>query len=222
LQQSSFDFPFLDHYLDDDFLTSKENLKAFNFVSDYTKSNNDLPKAFAVYGKKHSGKSHLAHVWERSMNAEILKLDDLEDFEVASQIEDGKAYIIEDVDTLDNQVVLFHAFNIALEKGCFLMLTSSVTLSEIKYDFADLESRLKNVFAIKIDEPEIDLVKMLLVKSFAAKQLMVEDKVIDFLAKNIDRSYEKIGRASKLLEFYCFEQKRKITVSLVNEVLSQI
>jgi len=221
LRQSSFNFPFIDHYLDDDFLVSEENSKAFNFISNYDKNNDILPKIFAIYGKKHCGKAHLAHIWQRKMSAEFLDLEKLEDFEIASHIEKNQAYIVENIGQITNQIALFHIFNIVAEKNCYLMLTSHINLGQIKYNFADLSSRLKNIFTIEIKDPEIDFIKMLLIKQFSAKQLMIEDKVIDYLAKNIDRNYEAVMQISKLLEFYCFEEKRKITIPFVSNVLEK-
>lgn len=224
--QSSFNFPFLDNYRDDDFLLSKANEQAFDFVNNYDqieqKKEGDFAKIFALIGKKSSGKSHLCHIWRRKMNAEFLKLNLLKDFELAGQIEPKKAYIIENIEEITNQIALFHIFNIAIERDCYLMLTCNINFSEMEFNFSDLKSRLQNIFTIEIQDPDIDFVKMLLVKQFSNRQLMVEDKVIDYLAKNTDRDYDKIVKISKLLEFYCFEQKRKITIPFVTHVLDKM
>ena len=219
--QTSFDFPFSNQYLDEEFLLSESNIKAFNFILNYNLNDKNLPKIFAIYGKKNSGKTHLSYIWQRKVNAEFLNIDDLKDYEIANNIEENNSYIIENIEKIKNQTVLFHIFNIIVEKNCNLMLTSSLDLKQIQYDFADLESRLKNIVSIKIKEPDTDFVKMLLIKQFANKQLFVEDQVIDYLAKNIDRDYEKIMQIAKLLEFYCFEEKRKITIPFVSDVLEK-
>ena len=220
--QTSFDFPFLDHYLSSDFLVSAENSTAYNFISNYNLQNQNLPRIFALWGKNSCGKTHLAHIWQRRMAAEFLRIEEIEDCEIANFISSNQCYIVEDVENIQNQIVLFHLFNIIIEKNCCLMLTSNVALNRIEYDFADLASRLKNVFAIEIKDPEIDFIKMLLVKQFAIKQLLVEDKVIDFLAKNIDRNYQRIMEIVRLLEFYCFEEKRKITIPFITEILGKL
>jgi chromosomal replication initiation ATPase DnaA len=222
LSQSSFDFPFLDHYLDDDFLSAPENSKAFEFISNYNSQNKDLPNIFVISGKRFCGKTHLACIWQRKLKAEFLKIDSLEDFEAAGQIEENCSYIIENIEEISNQTVLFHIFNIAAEKNCNLMLTSGMPINQIKYDFADLSSRLKNVFAMNIADPDIEFIQMLLIKQFALRQLRIDDRVIDYIAKNIDRSYESVVQISKLLEFYCFEKKKTITVPFVSEVLKSI
>jgi chromosomal replication initiation ATPase DnaA len=128
-------------------------------------------------------------------------------------------YIIEDIDKISAQKILLHIYNLINEQGAYLLLTSTVELNNIKYQTADLASRLKNIFSVHIKEPEINLIKMLLMKNFSAKQLAVEENVIDYLAANIERSFVAISQITKMLEFYCFEEKRKITIPLASRVI---
>ena len=78
MRQTSFDFPLLDNYLDDDFLIFAENSKAFKFVSEFDKNNQNLPKIFAIFGDRASGKTHLAYIWQRKMGAEFLRIDNFD------------------------------------------------------------------------------------------------------------------------------------------------
>lgn len=220
--QSSFDFPFLDRYLDCDFIASKENERAFNFIQNYDIKNHNLPKIFAIYGEHSCGKTHLAHIWQRKMNGSFLSVNNLQEGEIVSQIESNKSYIIEDIESVKNQIIMFDIFNIILEKNCSLLLTSNKNPELIKYNLADLASRIRNVFAIEIQRPESEFIKILLIKKLADKQLKIDDKIIDFLAKNLDRSYLKIEQFIKLVEFYSFERKEKITQKFVKELLQQI
>ena len=218
MSQISFNFPLIDRYLDDDFICCKENETAFNFIQNYHNKINNIANIFTIYGKNNSGKSHLAHIWQRKMNAIFIDIDSLKDFDIAGYIENNKSYIIKNIDQIQNQINLFHLFNIINEKNCHLMLTSNVNLNKIQYQFKDLESRLKNIFTIEIKDPDIELVKMLLIKQFSMRQLSVESRVIDYIAKNIDRNYDEIVKVSRLLEFYCFEKNKNITIPFVSEI----
>lgn len=219
MRQTSFDFPLLDNYLDDDFLIFAENSKAFKFVSEFDKNNQNLPKIFAIFGDRASGKTHLAYIWQRKMGAEFLRIDNFDNIKISNQIEEGHAYIIENLEEIKNQKALFHIFNAIVEKNGFLLVTANSSLNHLKYHFDDVASRFKNIFSIEIKNPQIELTKMLLIKQFAIRQLFVEDKVIDYLAKNIDRNYGMIVQISKLLELYCFEQKQKITIPFISKIL---
>lgn len=222
MSQISFDFEPQNFYLEKDFLLSKENLSAFNFIVNYNSQKLDLPRIFSIFGKKFCGKTYLAKIWQRKLDAEFLDLKNIKNFEIIDYLEPNKAYIIEDIDEITNHNALFHIFNVASEKNCYLMLTSNCSLQNIDYNFSDLSSRLKNVYDIKINDPELEFIKMLLIKHFANMQLKIEDKVVDYLAKNLDRSYEKIMQISKLLQFYCFEEKRKITIPFSAKILKRV
>jgi chromosomal replication initiation ATPase DnaA len=217
--QLSFDFPFQDKYLPEDFIVSACNQAAFEFVQNYNSNDENLPKIFAVRAPKLAGKTYLANIWQRKLDAEFLNLKELENTNLIRLIRAKRFYIIEDIDQIKNQELLLQIFNLAQEKSSFLLLTSSTNLSRVGLKIQDLNSRLKNVFTLEIREPDDHLIKMLLIKNFSAKQLKVSDKVIDFLAKNLQRSFAAIFDMVKLLEFYSLEKKRNITVMLAKEVL---
>jgi chromosomal replication initiation ATPase DnaA len=217
--QLSFDFPIQEKYLPGDFLVSGCNESAFDFVVNYDPDNQSSPKIFAIKAPKFAGKSYLANIWSKTHKAEFLDLRDLENINLIKRIRAKSFYIIENVDEIKNQELLLQIFNLAQEKSSFLMMTSKSDLFSLGYAINDLNSRLKNVFQIDIGKPDDDLIKMLLIKNFSAKQLKIEDKVIDFLSKNLKRDFATVFDVVKLLEFYSLEKKRNITIPLVKEVI---
>ncbi len=217
--QLSFDFPFQEKFLPDDFVVSSCNKSAFDFVRNYSPRNDKTPRTFCISAPESGGKTYLANIWRRKFDAEILNLKDLENVNLVRTIKAQRFYIIEDVDSIKNRELLLHVFNLIQEKLAFLMMTSSASLSLIDFRIDDLNSRLKNVFEIEISKPDDDLIKMLLVKNFSEKQLKVESKVIDFIIQNLHRDFVSIFDMVKLLEFYSQEKKRNITIPLVKEVM---
>ncbi len=219
--QLSFDFPFQDKYLPEDFIVSACNQMAFEFVSNYDCDCQTTPKIFAITSPKLAGKTYLANIWQKKIDAEFLNLKELEHTNLIGLIRAKRCYIIEDIDQIKNQELLLQIFNLVQEKSSFLLLTSSVNLNRVGLKIKDLNSRLKNIFNLEIKEPDDHLIKMLLIKNFAAKQLKISDKVVDFLAKNLQRTFAAIFDVVKLLEFYSLEKKRNITIPLAREVLKK-
>jgi chromosomal replication initiation ATPase DnaA len=219
--QLSFDFPFEDKYLIEDFIVSSSNQFVFNFIRNYNIDDTALPKIFAIIAPELAGKTYLSNIWQKKLSAEFLDLDDLIDTNLVKFIQPRKYYIIEDIDKIKNNELLLEIFNIVQAKYSFLLLTSSVNLNQVGLKVKDLNSRLKNVFELSIVKPDDDLIKMLLIKNFAEKQLLVSDKVVNFLIKNLHRSFSAIFDIVKLLEFYSLEKKRKITTLLAKEVLKK-
>lgn len=219
--QLCFNFPSQDKFPPEDFITSSCNNAAFAFVKNYNPNNKTTPKIFAIIAPKFAGKTYLANIWQKKMGAEFLDLTELKTANLTQLIKANQPYILEDIDQIKEQELLLEIFNLAQEKSSFLMLTSKINLNHLGLKIKDLNSRLKNVFCLNISKPDDDLIKMLLIKNFANKQLKVNNKVIDFLTKNLNRSFDAIFDMVKLLEFYSQEKKRKITILLAKEVLSK-
>ncbi len=219
--QLSFNFPFQEKYLSEDFVVSLCNKAAFEFVQNYDSGSETSPKIFAISAPKLAGKSYLANIWYKKVGAEFLNLSDLKNVNLIKFIKAKKFYIIEDIDEIKNQELLLQIFNLIQEKLGYLLITSAVDLSQVGVKIKDLNSRLKNVFQLEISRPDDELIKMLLTKNFAAKQLKVEGRVIDFLTQNLHRDFASISDIVRLLEFYSLEKKRNITIPLAKEILVQ-
>ncbi|MES2677761.1 MAG: DnaA/Hda family protein [Pseudomonadota bacterium] len=219
--QLSFNFPFQEKYLAEDFVVSPCNEAAFEFIQNYDLQNESAPKTFAILAPKLAGKSYLANIWSKKVEAEFLHLTDLKNVNLIKFIKAKKFYIIEDIDEIKNPELLLQIFNLIQEKLGYLLITSSVNLSLVGLKIKDLNSRLKNVFQLEIERPDDELIKMLLTKNFAAKQLKVEGRVIDFLTQNLNRDFASIYDIVRLLEFYSLEKKRNITVPLAKEILAR-
>jgi len=217
--QLSFNFPFQEKYLPENFVVSTCNRLPWQFIKNYDPSNELLPKIFAISAPKLAGKSYLANIWCKKVEAEFLFLEDLKKANLVQLIKAKKFYIIEDIDEIDNQELLLQIFNLIQEKLAHLMITSKVNLGQLGIKIKDLNSRLKNVFQLEINAPDDDFIKMLLIKNFATKQLQIDGRVIDFLTQNLHRDFANIFDIVRLLEFYSLEKKRNITIPLVKEVI---
>ncbi len=220
--QLTFNFPFLDKYLIEDFIVSSCNQTAFDFIKKYHLKDKNLPKIFAILAPKLGGKTYLAKIWQRKFAAEFLCLEELENVNLFELIKPKKFYIIEDISENNNPELLLQIFNLIQEKSASLLLTSDSVLGYDTSNIKDLDSRLRNVFSLEISSPDDALIRMLLSKNFAVKQLKVETKVIDFLVKNLGRSFADISNISKLLEFYSLERKCNINIALVREIIKAI
>ena len=111
---------------------------------------------------------------------------------------------------------LFHIINFVKENKKKLLMTSRKPISEIKIQLEDLKSRLNSILEAKINQPDDELVRLLLIKIFNDKQLKVNPAVINYLLRRIDRSYESINNFVKKIDEFSLEKGRKITVNLVS------
>ena len=211
-----------DIFAKEDFLIVAENLSAFNaltkFCSQSDFANSKFP-ALILKGPKSCGKTHLLHFLGHKVGAEFLNKDNISTVNPVNFFEKNSFYILEDVENIKDEELILRLFNSALEAEAFLIISSSKTL---KFTIKDLESRLQNLFLVEIENPDLDTITQLLMNLFSRKQINLSRPVIDFVSNNIERSYEAILLAVKLIEFHTQEDGKALKMPKIREIFSLI
>ena len=127
--------------------------------------------------------------------------------------------VIEDLQDLEHEESLFHLINFAKEKNFALLITSEKNLNEFNFEYPDLSSRLKAFMIAHLDEPDDDLLAAYIMKNFSDKQLSLSPDVIKFIIARAERSFAFIQSLINELDKKSLEEKRKITIPLVKEIL---
>lgn len=140
-----------------------------------------------------SGKSHLVEIWRLASGAAIIEANELRDGAVPGLVSSG-AVAVENLHAgpLD-EPVLFHLLNLAGERGAPVLLTSRVWAAALPVRLADLASRLRAARPVELGEPDDDLLRRVLVKLFADRQIAVDAAVVEFIALRMERSLAGAG-----------------------------
>ena len=72
---------------------------------------------------------------------------------------------------------------------------------------------------IKIDLPPDDLIRVIISKTFSDKQINLSNKNLEFIIKNIERSYEKIFQFIKDIDNISLSTGKSININLIKKVL---
>ena len=99
------------------------------------------------------------------------------------------------------------------------MIISERPFNEFKFSLKDLESRSKNCLIAKIGQPDDELIRILLSKSFSDKQIFVDNKLIDFTVKRISRSYGKIFEFIYKVDEISLKKKKSIDLKTIKKIL---
>ena len=75
----------------------------------------------------------------------------------------------------------------------YLIMSSLVPIKNFNVKLKDLSSRFTSFVEVGINLPTDDLLRVILTKNFSDKQIKITKKNIEYILKNIDRSYEKIN-----------------------------
>lgn len=168
-------------------------------------------------GPEGSGKSHLAAVWAHAAGARLIAARALEEANVPSALATG-ALVVEDIaaGTFD-ETALFHLLNLAREHKAFVLLTARTV--PVTFAIPDLASRLKALPVVSMTSPDDALLRALLVKLFADRQLAVDEALIGYVAARIERSFAAARAAVARLDHEAMRHKRPLTRAFAAEIL---
>jgi len=127
--------------------------------------------------------------------------------------------VIDNFDKNIDENYIFTLFNFVDQNNKYLLINSEKPINEINFDLADLNSRAKNCLIAKIDKPDDELIKVLLSKSFSDRQIIINNKLIDFIAKRIARSYGKIFEFIYKIDEMSLKKKKSIDLKIIKNVL---
>lgn len=208
----------LDHaisYAREDFLEGPSNAKALALIERWP----DWPgRLIALIGPEGSGKSHLAAIWAGLSGARVIAAKRLGDADLPSALATG-ALVVEDIDTPDlDERALFHLINLAREEGADVLFTARVSPPSLSVGIRDLQSRLRMLPVVELEAPDDALLRALIVKLAADRQLAVDEGVVNYLANRIERSFTGAHRAVALLDEEALRRHRPVTRALAAEL----
>jgi len=207
----------LDHaesYAREDFLVGSCNEGPFRLICSWP----DWPaNALAVVGPEGSGKTHLAMTWAAMAGARIISARALRDAEVPTALATG-ALVVEDAAAGADDRALFHLINLAREDNAALLFTARGMPPTWPVAIPDLLSRLRALPVVTLRAPDDAMLRAVIVKLAADRQLALDDSVVAFIATRIERSFAAARAAVIALDNEALRQSRAPTRALAAEI----
>ena len=208
----------LDHaesFAREDFFVGPSNAQALALVEAWP----DWPApALVLAGPEGSGKSHLAAIWAETAGARFLSARALAASGLPAALATG-ALVVEDAPARPDERALFHLINLTREHEAWLLVTASTPPAQWKVALPDLLSRLRAIPTATLEPPDDALLRAVLVKLFADRQLAVDEGLIGFIATRIERSFAAARAAVDALDREALRQQRPVTRALAAETL---
>jgi chromosomal replication initiation ATPase DnaA len=200
----------------EDFLSGPPNASALALIECWPAWPN---RSVILAGPEGSGKSHLAAVWADAAGARVVGARALEPGMVPRALATG-AVVVEDLlpGAFDERA-LFHLLNLAREDEAFVLLTTRIPPAEWRMALRDLASRLQALLTVSLAPPDDALLRAVLVKLFADRQIGVDENLIGYLATRMERSFAAARAIVAKLDAESMGRKRPLTRALAAEVL---
>jgi chromosomal replication initiation ATPase DnaA len=210
----------LDHvesYAREDFLSGPSNEAALALIDSWP----DWPaRAVALVGPEGAGKTHLATIWAAAAGARVVSGRHLGETDLPAALATG-ALVVEDAAAVEDERTLFHLINLAREEGAFLLFTARTMPSLWRVNLPDLVSRLRALPTVTLDGPDDTLLRGVLLKVAADRQLTLDDSVVRYLLTHVERSFAAARGAVIALDEESLRQGRPPSRALAAEMFRE-
>jgi len=211
-----------DNFSREDFLVGPGNAAALQLVDSWP---HWPARTVALIGPEGSGKSHLATIWAGLAGGRRLASRALDEAAVPAAVSTG-ALVIEragsdDLHDIDEHA-MFHLLNLVQEQRAFLLVTARTAPAGWPIGLPDLASRLRALPVVTLAAPDDAMLRAVLVKLFADRQLAVDDGLISFLMVRIERSFAAARAVVAQLDREALRRQRPVTRALAGEILGSI
>ncbi|HEX4043820.1 MAG TPA: DnaA/Hda family protein [Xanthobacteraceae bacterium] len=207
----------LDHaesYAREDFLAGPSNESALALIDAWPDWS---AHAVALVGPEGSGKTHLATIWAAAAGARVVSGRSLGEVDPRAALATG-ALVVEDAEHVGDEHALFHLINMAREEGAFLLFTARTVPSLWPVAIADVVSRLRAMPVAAMQAPDDALLRGVIIKLAADRQMQLDESVVGYLSNHIERSFAAARAAVIALDREALRQGRPPSRTLAAEL----
>ncbi len=175
----------------------------------------------ALWGEAGCGKTHLLQLWARDHDAWLLPGTALRGLP-ALPASDAGGIAIDDADAATDEHALLHLLNAAREQRLPVLLAGRDAPSRWMVALPDLASRLRATPAVALGRPDEALLRILLLRLLAERQLAVAQPVVEWLLLRLPRRADAMREAARLLDQAALACGTGVTRSLAASVLDEM
>ena len=148
------------------------------------------------------------------IDAKNLSDDKIKEFKIHQN------FVLENFDQNSvNEKLIYSLINIVEQDNKYLIINSRKALNKYSFKLNDLNSRLKNCLNAKIELPDDSLMFAIILKNFSDRQIFTDKKIINYVIKNIDRSYSKICEFIYKVDQVSLQKQKPVTIKTIKEAL---
>ena len=215
MSQLIFKFPFKTTYFERDFFVSTNNFEAYKLIESWPKWSS---KQINIFGPSGCGKTHLVNILSKKLKLLSINAQKFDE-KINNLVEKFDCIVIENYNENINENLLYSFINHVKQYNKIIVINSTKSLKNFEIDLDDLRSRLNSFLKIKIDLPTDDLIRVIISKTFSDKQIELSSRNLEFIVKNIERSYDKILKFTKDLDNISLSTGKSININLIKKVL---
>jgi chromosomal replication initiation ATPase DnaA len=217
MNQLTFKFPFKTNYFAEDFYVSANNFEAYKLIETWPKWSS---KFINIFGPTGCGKTHLANIFNKKIDSFLIKAKNLNN-DSLPLIKLKECLIIDEYEKNIEEKLFYSILNQCLLSSQYIIINSLKPIQSFEAELNDLKSRFSSFVNVCIDLPTDELIKVIITKNFSDKQVKVDNKILEYIVKNIDRSYEDIFDLIDKLDNFSLSTGKSININLIKKALNK-
>jgi len=217
MNQLIFKFPFKTNYFKEDFYVSSNNFEAYKLIESWPKWSS---RCINIFGPSGCGKTHLSNIFKKKINSFFIKASDLSDNSLPL-IKSKECLIIDEYQNNIEENLFYSVLNQCHQSNQYTIVNSVKPIKTFVIELNDLKSRFDSFIDIGISLPTDDLIRVILTKGFSDKQVKIDVKLLEYILKNIHRSYEDIFDLIDKVDTLSLSTGKSININLIKKVLNQ-
>ena len=176
----------------------------------------------AMVGPAGSGKTHLARMWAARARAIPIPPERLDALDPATL--GARPVLIEDASAValgrrSTAVGLFHLINHVRGQGSSLLLTARSSPAAWPVSLPDLASRLRAAAHVTLPAPDEGLMRAVMLKLMADRQLPLDEAVVDAAIPRLDRSLAAVRDLVRRIDRHALATRRPPSRRMVLDIL---
>ena len=217
MSQLTFKFPFKATYNEKDFYVSSSNFDVYKLIESWP---NWPSKAMNIFGPHGCGKTHLGNILLGKIKLLILDANDFNE-NILNYLDNKDCLLIDNFSNNIDEKFLYTILNQITQTDKHILINSIKPIKNMSINLKDLKSRLDSFTSLVINLPTDDLLRVIITKSFSDKQIEVNIKLLEYILRNVDRSYEKIFKFVKDVDMASLTTGKSININLIKKVLNK-
>ncbi len=214
----------------DNFISCDSTKDFLNIISNTTEDNS-ISNFYLIWGNEGRGKSYVMRALHRKYLEDgkqsfhfSFKDKKVTSPEILTDLDSLEAVFIEDLHSMeisrDWEKAMFNLINECYLSGTKVYLSSNIVPKDLKISLKDLSSRLSSFTAIEVPEITEEEKIQALLQSSERKGFLLDDKTIKYIISYTSRSLSDLLRLLNELDSFSLQKKKKISPSLVREMVS--
>ncbi len=129
----------------------------------------------------------------------------------------NKYLIVDDADKYEESEI-FHIINTCAENNKNLLIVSG---NSWKPSLKDLQSRLNVIKTVSIDEPDDEMMEVIIGSEFSKRSVTIKKDVILYLKTRLPRDFSNIKNIIEEIDNFCLKNKKNVNVRTLSEFFSK-